>query len=169
MEHHYLCHSFCQQWGNECIWWTGTICASTGTSTLFFSVIFLSLVSFHWLYSTSCRSGIFLLALQGLFLLACCLNRDFFTYPKGLAALVMYLVCPLHVYSVWPGTSYLIFLSLKKTVFQINPFMLKHCLTIDSPVCTTDRLPWGQRRRELRNVGLGNWCQSVIIWWLILS
>lgn len=95
-------------------------------------------------------------------------QRDFFYCAKGPAALVVCLVCRLHVCCVWPGASYLIFLSLK-TLFQINPFMLKPCLTIDSPVCTIGRLPWGGRRRESRNVGLGNWCQSAAIWQLILS
>lgn len=95
---------------------------------------------------------------------ACLLSqqRSFFYCPKGLAALVVCLVCPLHVLCVQPDTSYLIFLSLKN-MFRISPLMLKHCLTIDSPVCTIDRLPWGGRRRELRNVGLRNWCQSAAI------
>lgn len=61
-------------------------------------------------------------------------QRDFFYYPKGLAALVVCLVCPLHVCSVWPDASYLIFLALKNTVsnksFNVEalPYNWQPCL-----------------------------------------
>lgn len=114
------------------------------------------------------KVGFSYLSFKGCFYLPVFSTERLFYCAKGPAALIVCLVCPLHVCCVWPGASYLIFLSLK-TLFQINPFMLKPCLTIDSPVCTIGGLPWGGRRRESRNVGLRNWCQSAAIWQLILS
>lgn len=61
-------------------------------------------------------------------------QRDFFYSPKGFAALVACLVCLLHVCCVWPGASYLIFLSLKNTVsnksfyVEVLPYNWQPCL-----------------------------------------